>query len=215
MHRWASRTLCAIWLCAVSGVASAADDDGEDAREDIRGDNRATLSLRKEDLRFERPKGALGGNIASWTGFGLAMTGAVLAPVSAPLENSYNFRGEWWEKAAYDRAFLRRAAAAPRMRIAAAVLGGTGIITMNIGVLAEGRALKQVAPLSLAPGWVSLGFLSLAVTAGSLGGFGPFFLGDRGHGSWNEFDPVCGSARHEPDGETKARPRCPPGSLPT
>jgi hypothetical protein len=74
----------------------------------------------------------------------------------------YDYRGPWWDKAAYDEAFRARSKASQPLFWTGVGIGASGVPVLATGVVVEAYGLRKVRRVSVVPGWLGLSFLSVA-----------------------------------------------------
>jgi hypothetical protein len=116
-------------------------------------------------------RGIRDGRNTALAGFALISTGG-LAAIPLLALSDYNFRGEWYDKAAYDAAYNARQHVILPVGLIAASLGGLSIPLIITGTLVEMEALKRHGMMRNTVGWV--GF-SLFIFSATLATFTPFF----------------------------------------
>lgn len=106
-----------------------------------------------------RAPAVLGGRIVSYSAWGALAVGGAAFGTSFALER-YDYRGPWYDKWKYDRAFEARRAAAEPVRWTGVALMGSSIPLSVIGAVVEGQALRRFVRVPTGSGWVSVGLLS-------------------------------------------------------
>ncbi len=108
---------------------------------------------------------ARSGRIVSYASFVAPAVGGVMAGIGVPLRQ-YNSSIPWYDKAAYDRRYLRRLTAADALQFGGLGIGGTHLPLFVTGVMMEAHGLRRIDPTApLAMGWVGTGLLLGAVSA--------------------------------------------------
>lgn len=158
----------AVALPPAAGLETRWDDEGPTGAEDgsvasyLLGRRVPPQPIRLRDSRR-----------AGWAGVGLLGTAAVLVPTAAALR-IYDFDGPWFEKAAYDDAFLRRSGVSDAFYVTGISAGVAAVPTLLIAPLSEGVALQRVTDVKMWPGWVGLGlFLGGGASMGTIAFLGP------------------------------------------
>lgn len=105
------------------------------------------------------------------TGWAFAGTATVMG-LAAAGSSRYDFKGEWYEKAAYDRIYTARSSTSTGMGIAAAALGASGLVLAIGGTFGEMGALHHIGLMRTTVGWVGMSFLIAGSVGLSLGGLG-------------------------------------------
>lgn len=114
-----------------------------------------------------------GGRLTSITGWAMMSTATVMG-LAAGASSEYHFNGAWYDKAAYDRVYEARSGAATEMGIAAASLGGLGLVLGISGTMVEMEALKKVGVMRNTVGMTGFTFLLVGAAGFSISPASPF-----------------------------------------
>ncbi len=109
------------------------------------------------------------GRITWVAGLSSVGLGGVLMPVQGALR-TYNFRGEWFDKPAYDRAYLRRLDVADGLLGTGIGLMAGGYTVFVAGAMVEGIGMRKALGVPSWPGIVGMSVFSASLITVPFGG---------------------------------------------